>query len=603
MTKARISKKLVAIATTMMLLVAMVIPVAATSQPNTGQITVHKYARSSAGSAHPDNEFSGAQLPTSVTATLGTPLMGAGFTLYRLNTANLDTALAAGHTVTSYGVTGTTVTFNMSGGGPVTALGTAVGAQQFTDAAGETVFGATGTPGIGNLADGYYLLVETTVPGTPGQYTAAAPSVIKLPLTFNNGNSVNRDVHVYPKNVDTTVQTVEKTMAGGVRPINTRDVVSFRISTLFKNTAPAPDNVDNVHDLRIDADPLAVPPIPVDVYGSVVLSDPLASYFTYVDTTTPVSAAIPAGTKGLEVYLVDGAGNRLTTPATTLVAGTDYTVSGITPGTLGPAANIVITLTNAGIDKAIAANAQALAAEFDAVYTGGASAAPGDTIINISNSASSVVTSPTGVTPPIEPPTVFHSPGAAIIVDKLNEASAKFAGATFALAKVAVPTYTYYEATWDSAIPADQYTPAQISSIEAQYVLDSTGKPVSATTNAAGELIFNNIPYTDAGVTYYLVETATQAGYELPSGTIAVTLDSKADLISASSPLLDASDNWISGSIVVATAVINNYPQGTDQSFSLPLTGGAGTLAFTAIGILVMLGAAVVYLQGKKKNA
>lgn len=569
MTKGRITKKVVALATTAMMLFAMVIPAAA--NPGTGKITVHKYVRDSVGVPHPDNEFSGEQLSGADLATLGQPLAGAGFTLYELNMAAVNAAVADGNTVTGYTTTANSVVFTLDGQGtpPATTLSataTAIGSEEFTDNAGQIVFG-------GSLADGYYMLRETNPPIIPGSdpatpYAAAADSVIKMPLTLNDGSGVNRDIHVYPKNVNETAAVVGKTMNGVLEAINTGDNVPFRISTLFKNADTNPANqVNSVNDLMNGG-----------VYGSVKLTDALESYFTYQGVTA--------------VYLEDGAGERIT--GAHALDSADYTVAG-SVGTAGE--TLVVTLTNSGIEKAVAANANALVVEFNTTFTGGASASNGVLPTHITNEATSEVIKAGGTTPDtVTPPAVLNFPAAAIIVDKLNEAGNKFAGATFALAKVAVPTVTYSEDAWDNGT----FTPSQLTALASEYVLDANGKPVSGTTDVNGVLTFNNVPYEEStGATYYLKELSTVAGYELPSGTIAVTLAEKTAATNASQL---ENGEWKNGAVVSATVEVVNYPQGTDLSFSLPLTGGAGTILFTAIGIVVMLGAAVVYLHGKKKN-
>ena len=56
MTKATITKKLVALIATVMLIVGMIVPAIAASQPNTGTITVRKYSRATIGIADPDRK-------------------------------------------------------------------------------------------------------------------------------------------------------------------------------------------------------------------------------------------------------------------------------------------------------------------------------------------------------------------------------------------------------------------------------------------------------------------------------------------------------------------------------------------------------------------
>ena len=582
MTKATITKKLVALLATMTLIVGMVIPAIAASQPDTGTITVRKYARSTIGVADPDNIYSGEQLSAAKEAALGMPLLGAGFTLYEIDMTAVDIAIANGNKITSHTIDTVSsppeVTFTLDGLGTppatsITATTTVKFAEQLTSAAGITVFGND------DIEDGYYLLVETTNPD-PARYADAEPSVIKLPLTLNDGSDFNRDIYVYPKNLDTLAAVVNKTIEGTMSALTADDVVPFKITTLFKNDAALPaDRVDQASDLEN-----------AGVYGSVKVTDALQGYFTWVNTaSTPI-----AGTKGLEVYLVNGAGVKI---GADLVLGTDYNLTGAvdTPGT-----TLEVTLTNAGINEAIARVASGLVVEFDTVYTGiGVTAGPGVTNLPVANNAVVEIRKAGSTNPPVIPPAVFHAPKANIVVNKTFTGlmAPNLDGAVFALARGTGVTINY-DHTGGTA-----YGVSERAILATEYVCGDNGLPVTATTNGSGQLIFNNVPYTDAGVTYYLRELSTKAGYALPAGHIAVTLDSKADLIAASSPLLDSSDNWMSGSVIEPTVTVNNdLVSDATTDFSLPLTGGAGTIMFTIAGIVVMLGAAVLIIRNKKKE-
>ena len=584
MTKATITKKIVALLATVMLVVGMVVPAIAASQPDTGTITVRKYARATLGIADPDNIYSGERLSLAKEATLGTPLLGAGFTLYEIDMTAVDSAVANGNKVTGHSVDLTGLdpevefTFDGLGTPPVLThtetVTTVKFAEQLTNVAGVTTFGND------DIEDGYYLLVETTNPD-PARYADAEPSVIKLPLTLNDGSDYNRDITVYPKNIDTLAAIVNKTIGGAITTLTVDDVVPFKISTLFKNNAPLPvDRVDQASDLEDGG-----------TYGSVKITDALAGYFTWVDLA---SMPIP-GTKGLEVYLVDGAGVKI---GANLVSGTDYTLNS---GTVDvPGTTIEIELTNAGIDEAISRNASGLVMEFDAVYTGiGVTAGPGVTNLPVANEAEAVIRKANSTNPPIIPPGVYHAPKANIMVNKTFTGliAPNLDGAVFALAR-GTGVSIIYDHTGGTT-----YNATELGILATEYVCGTNGLPVVGTTNTNGEVIFNNVPYTDAGVTYYLRELATKGGYALPNGHIAVTLDSKATLIADGSPLLDSSNNWMNGSLLQPVVVINNdLLSDANKDFSLPLTGGAGTIMFTIVGIVVMIGAATLIIKGKKRD-
>ena len=587
----KVTKRIVAILATTMLLIGMAMPVgAAVSQPNTGTITVHKYVRDSAATPHPDNQYSGDELTGAQLAGLGTPTNGVGFTLFDLDMTAVNAKLAAGHNVTGYTVNGeTSVDFHFDE--PST-----VNAPVISDMGGEkttaTVGGVDGIAswGTANLPDGYYLLVETT---PLAGYTPAASSVIRLPLTKADGTDANRNVHVYPKNINENPTIIEKKVNGSLNVLKTGDVVPFKITALFQNVATGDEQVISVEDLKktdgTDTN-----------YGLMAIYDDLESYFKQVNVANPPTSGTA---NDVRVYLVDGAGNEITT--TTLSAPADYTLTQ-TPGTAG--AVVRIDLTTSGIDKAIAATPRAtgLVMTFDAEYVGGASAAiTGTTIFNTGDAdivAARPVTGPSDP-PPVEPPVTpppakLFFPKAQVEVTKHDEEGALFAGATFALAKVSTPTKNFDAAEWAAATPAEKTTLA--ATYAPMYVCDVDGKPITVTTTATGKAFFNDVPYADAAVSYYLKEISTQAGYELPVGTFEVKF-----LARSAYTAEQTNGQWNEGAVIKSTgnAVIVNSPKGTDKTFSLPLTGGTGTVIFTIVGIVLMAGAVAIYLRGKKKNA
>jgi len=597
------TKRLVAFIAAAMLLIGMIVPVMASSQPHTGTITVHKYVRNSAAVPHSDNQFSGEKLTGPQLEGLGTPTNGVGFTLWNLNMAPINSKLNTGAKITGYTVQGTiagndlSVLFHFDDGTDVNSArqGNNYG-EQFTS----TVDGVDGVivwsgPPTGDirLFDGFYLLGETTpLPG----YAPAELSVIKLPLTKADGTGLNRDVHVYPKNISTNATVITKEVDGTIDVLATGDVVPFKITTLFQNDIAAGDTkVAGVEDLKkTNSDGTN--------YGKIAIIDNLEDYFKQVNsTTTPITG------NDVEVYLVDGSGNRIT--GTTLTADVDYTLTQ-TPGTAGE--TVRVDLTNDGIDKAIAATPRAtgIVMAFDAQYVGGATAGiENTTITNIGNAIilgalpaqPGPDPTPTPTQPPGEPtppPSSLFFPKAQVEIRKFDETGATpLVGATFALAKVAAPAKNFDAAEWDAADAAGKATLA--AAYAPMYVCDVNGRPITATSTATGKIFFNDVPYADAAISYYAKELSTAEGYEIPTGTTQVSFLAK----SGYSALQDAQGNWMEGAVISALTTINNYPEGTDKSFSLPLTGGTGTMLLTIAGIALMSGAVAIYLKGRKAKA
>lgn len=87
----------------------------------------------------------------------------------------------------------------------------------------------------------------------------------------------------------------------------------------------------------------------------------------------------------------------------------------------------------------------------------------------------------------------------------------------------------------------------------------------------------------DPDATYYLVETKAPSGYLLQDPTLVETYEG-----------LDAN--------VVTHLVVKNDKGDKDQGIDLPTTGGAGTVALTAAGVVLVAGAAAFIVRSRKEN-
>ena len=100
-----------------------------------------------------------------------------------------------------------------------------------------------------------------------------------------------------------------------------------------------------------------------------------------------------------------------------------------------------------------------------------------------------------------------------------------------------------------------------------------------------------NIKGLNEGV-YYLVETKAPDGYVKPSGAVKIT-------ITASKDGQGNMTGHVEGEVTVGYVhqdVLN------DKGFELPETGGPGTVALTAAGVVLMVGAAALIVRGRKQN-
>ena len=590
MTNTRITKKLVALATTVLMLAAMLIPVTAAPGVPEGKIIVHKYYGDDIENATANNTGA-AQTPHADF----TALEGAGFKVFHVPDAAVEGLLdklvqaipevaevpegpdgtpavpaipevpavtVTNHTIDATGVTATegapTITWNLSDGTTYTTTAVAVawGAEQLTDATGKIEFTGPDADGAASIPDGYYVLVETTVPEEPEDLMPSAPSLIRMPMTNTDG-SLNYAVNVYPKNVSSK-DIVTKVIDGLEKPVTTGDIVDFILTSKFRGAT-----VNSAADLRAtDA-----PSENAVHYGTAAIEERFTTHFEQEGNNDDIV-----------VKFINAAGDFV---GDELEIDVDYTIER-TAATEEDGEIIKVSLTPAGIDKAIEETAAGFGFTISAKYTGTPTAGIGKAA-KVENDAASFVGAPGEVI--IDPPTTtVHVPTISVEIEKVDQDGAPLEGATFKIATAAQPT-------------------------AAQFLKDADGNDLVVTTDETGFAAFSNLPgYTNAnGAKYYIIETAAPAGYN--GGTVvSVTWANKAGYM-ASNPgffIGTDGDEWGPGNNLVEPAHITNTLLGTENphspGFSLPLTGGAGTLAFTVIGVLVMLGAAVVYLRGKKRN-
>ena len=138
-----------------------------------------------------------------------------------------------------------------------------------------------------------------------------------------------------------------------------------------------------------------------------------------------------------------------------------------------------------------------------------------------------------------------------------------------------------------TALPGAEFTinnaDGPVAYIDANGVKHDDGKVVS---DANGYVHVNGL----AAGTYYLEETGVPAGYQKVDN-FEITLDETDNGDSPATPGVNEKN------FDVSTADVADPKQG-----SLPTTGGAGTVAFTAGGILLIAGGAVVVFRSRKRN-
>ena len=161
-----------------------------------GSLTIHKYEYNGTGGPDGTGETSDAsKLPSDADVK---PLEGAGFTLYKV---------AGVEDLTNYYSTNPTtlpsVNNYVDANGKIKEAysGTIVRTKVGTEVKTEVKTGADGTAAFTGLELGFYVVIETT---TPDKVTTPAdPFLVSIPMTTVDGDNWLYDVHVYPKNKTT----------------------------------------------------------------------------------------------------------------------------------------------------------------------------------------------------------------------------------------------------------------------------------------------------------------------------------------------------------------------------------------------------------------
>ena len=536
MTKKRLVKKAVALVAAAMMLVGMVIPAVA-APGDTGSITVHKYTGDSLENAV-DNT-------TGQVATVHGDfdlLEDAKFELWQLEKTGANSLTTVNDLVIQGYVIQSSVA-RQNGTADITLKkGTDVQVVNVVNTGAAVKTGTTDSAGLiawtGLDADqAYYVLIETE---TPDGHHTTSPSLIRLPIPANgDGDPANFNVHVYPKN-KTNTDVARKIVTDMEKPATKGEDVDFILKGDFSS-----DKVNEAEDLRT-YDTVKEE----TVYGAATITDTFSSYFTYVANS-------------VKVYFINAAGDL-----GAQITDTDLFDVADTTSTDG---KLSVSLTEDGIDEAIAEGAAGLAIRVTATYTGNAQAVSGKPTA-LTNAVSMYVKAAMG-DEGSSAPGGTEIPKAELHVTAKDKDGDPIENAKFILST--------------STNPAD-------------VVLDEDGNPLEAYTDEDGNVTFVVGDYDpEDGNTYYLINTEVPVGLDL-ADTMEVGFKSAQDYLDdpATQHWFDEDGNFIESPKEYVNVTI--FGIGENARFSLPLTGGAGTVAFTVAGILVMLGAAVLIVRKKK---
>ena len=194
-------------------------------------LTVHKYLGATSSLPHNGTKLTEEQLKG---LTSQKPLQGVKFKLYQVEGVDVNTneGVAVASKIGNMTLPGDVVDKGIEVDGKKYTLKAANPAEMTTDAQGQAVFTV---PNVG-LANGVYVVVEDlagsgdlkTADGAvdKAKVTPAAPFAVSMPMTSPDGKTLNKDVHVYPKN---QVNDLTKTVKDAGK--NVGDDIVYTIST------------------------------------------------------------------------------------------------------------------------------------------------------------------------------------------------------------------------------------------------------------------------------------------------------------------------------------------------------------------------------------
>lgn len=178
-----------------------------------------------------------------------------------------------------------------------------------------------------------------------------------------------------------------------------------------------------------------------------------------------------------------------------------------------------------------------------------------------------------------------------IAVEKVDAADNKaLAGVTFDLYR-----------KLDDAATGDGVLTNPVSGLTGKYKKVNTS---DLETDANGQINVSGL----ANGTYYLVETKTNEGYNLLQAPVEIEL--AIEYATTTTTKITTED----GVTTTATTVVNQKFEDADgnngtitntvknsKGFTLPVTGGMGTILFSVIGLALVAGAAVILIRSRKK--
>ncbi len=546
--------------------------------PETGNLHIHKYVAENYDEIGDAGDGTEKEVDDSFT-----PLAGITFNIYKV------AASASGDYPgkAPYRLSGKTLT---DGDGKTFTVEAASTASVTT--------GADGSATASSLPQGVYLVVEQETEAMKDKVADIAEYfVVAVPMTAaadgTDGNTWLSDVHVYPKNQQMYVNkfltgSTKDDAASGAQSgsaVNVGDTVHYSI---------VPTVPDGVVAYKVGDDGTPVSPTEVtseDAKVKYAVTDTLDSALTYTADSVKVY--------GLSA--TEAADKEKTATAGTLIGASNYTVT-------CDKQELKVEFNATGRLALYNANYACVRVDFDAVVNSGIldkvdedgnakTSVKNTGYVKFTNkfgkdrtrdsSTNSTPDRPKGPDPDEDKPDpVVHTAHISITKTDASNAATKLSGAKFKIADTEANAKAgkYLRKTTDGAVvdPSDTRWESATdweatSADDGTFTFDGV-EDYTSTVAADGT-------ETKDYCSYYLVETQAPTGYNLPADPF------KIDFSEATST---KTANW-----TVSKDVTNT------NEFTLPLTGGMGTMLLTFAGVVLIGGAAcaLVVASRKKKAA
>lgn len=618
----------------------------------TGSITIHKYTEGTATGTAASGKEDASQVPAGAV-----PIKDVGFTIYKVKDA---TKLADYYSTTPASLPAATDYY--TGTGKNVQVNADVAALKVGN---EVLTNADGVAEFTNLDLGLYLVVETT---SPAIVTGPCdPFLISVPMT-TDGDDWLYNVHVYPKN---------STAVGGVSLVKTGKAgaalkgVTFVLqkkngdswTDITKKSTALGDNTGTVLNLVTnEAGKISVEDLSSGTYRFIEISvgadnkgyimDGAATYEfkvegndviyagnTGTNITIPVTndkpdmtkevkngsewkhdadysvgdkvpyrvtVSIPSNIEKLKKFALTDTPTNLkddatsvkvtdktsttTISATATAVGNGFTID-FTPAELAPYAGqeIIVTYDATLLNTAVTTT------------TGN----PNTATLEYSNQILPDTDDRYNPNKPGEPKTDKITDTAVVYTFQIQiEKKAEKADGT-PLADVEFDLYKAVDAGTAGVATADEVKKAGLDSSKAWKKINET----SLKTNTEGKVSQSGLKNGE----YYLVETKTNAEYNLLKAPVKVTLNiayttttkaeynidetGKTTLVKHEVEKTEFKNAGVASDGIQIQTVINK------KGFTLPLTGGMGTVLFSVIGLALVLAGVVVITASRKKTA